>query len=139
MKAAQLPADLRAAMDSVFVDVRVDAVRELERWLHGRGPGRRLAAEQTMSINAIDAGTANGRHPSASPGLAPAKRHPWRPESDRAHRCRRAWRRPRSRSEPASLPPWPLGKAAAPSPTLHAALVESSKEASRRRAHPPSQ
>ena len=48
MKPAQLPADLRAALDSVFVGVRVDAVRELERWLHRRHPGRRLAAEQAL-------------------------------------------------------------------------------------------
>lgn len=54
MKPAQLPADLRAAMDSVFVGVRVDAVRELERWLHRRRPGRRLAAEQALGKLAQD-------------------------------------------------------------------------------------
>jgi len=54
MKPAQLPADLRAAMDSVFVGVRLDAVRELERWLHGRRPGRRLAAEQALRKLAQD-------------------------------------------------------------------------------------
>src|SRR5215470_3828966 len=48
MKPAQLPAELRAAMDSVLVAVRLDAVRELERWLHGRRLGRRLAAEQAL-------------------------------------------------------------------------------------------
>lgn len=48
MKPAQLPADLRAAMDAVSVGVRVDAVRELQRWLNSRRPGRRLAAEQAL-------------------------------------------------------------------------------------------
>src|SRR5215470_14169800 len=54
MKPAPLPAELRAAMDSVFVGVRVDAVRELERWLQGRRPGRRLAAERALRKLAQD-------------------------------------------------------------------------------------
>jgi hypothetical protein len=54
MKPAQLPADLRAAIDSVFVDVRVDAVRELQRWLHSRRPGGRLADEQALRKLAQD-------------------------------------------------------------------------------------
>ena len=53
-KPAQMSADLRAAMDSVFVAVRVDAVRELERWLHSRRPRRGLAAEQALRKLAQD-------------------------------------------------------------------------------------
>ena len=47
-KPAQLPAELQAAMNSVFVGARVDAVRELEIWLHGRHSGRMMAAEQAL-------------------------------------------------------------------------------------------
>ena len=92
MKPAQLPADLRAAMDSVFVGVRVDVVRELERRLHGRRPGRRLAAEQALRKLAQDdsrqvataASTAIGA-PSdaiagpAKPTVAPPPAWAWRP------------------------------------------------------------
>lgn len=53
-KPAQLPADLQAAINSVFVGARVDAVHELDRWLHGGHSGRRLAAEQALQKLAQD-------------------------------------------------------------------------------------
>ena len=92
MKPAQLPADLRAAIDSVFADVRVDAVRELQRWLHSRRPDGRLAAEQALRKLAQDDSrqvtaaastalrtTSDALQGAAKPTAAPPRAWAWRP------------------------------------------------------------
>ena len=92
MKPAQLPAYLRAAIDSVFVGVRVDAVRELQRWLHSRRPGGRLAAEQALRKLAQDDSrqvaaaastalrtTSVALKGAAKPTAAPPRAWSWRP------------------------------------------------------------
>jgi hypothetical protein len=53
-KPAHLPAELQAAMNSVFVGARVDAVRELDVWLHSGHSGRKMAAEQALRKLAQD-------------------------------------------------------------------------------------
>jgi hypothetical protein len=53
-KPVELPAELAAAIDSSFVGARVDAVRDLDAWLHGSHPGRRLAAQAALGKLARD-------------------------------------------------------------------------------------
>src|SRR5262249_20520028 len=92
VKPALLPAALRAAMDRVFVDVRVDAVRQLERWLRGRRPGRRLAAEQALrklahgdsrqvatAASTAMCATSDAITGPAKPTVAPSPAWAWRP------------------------------------------------------------
>jgi hypothetical protein len=53
-KPVRLPPELQAAITSVFAGARLDAVSELDRWLHSGHVGRRLAAEQALRKLAQD-------------------------------------------------------------------------------------